>query len=128
MMSNKILVVEDEKNIREVIESTLARSGFEVVSADSAEAALELLKREDARVMFVDLRLPNMDGIEFCRRVRKDRPVDCIFAMTGHTSVFDLVQCREAGFDDYFTKPLDPHLLVKAAQDAFERIDRWKRR
>lgn len=127
-MKHCVLVLDDEENIRKLLSGALERAGLEVRTAASAEEALELLKTEDIRVMFVDLQLERMDGIEFCRRVRKDRPVDCLFAITGHTSVFDLVKCREAGFDDYFIKPLDMGVLVKAAQNAFEKIERWKRR
>jgi DNA-binding response OmpR family regulator len=78
--------------------------------------------------MFLDLNLPGMNGMDLCRRIKKDKPMAIVFAVTGYASLFELVDCREAGFDDYFKKPVDMKSLVKAANDAFERIDRWKKK
>jgi len=78
--------------------------------------------------MFLDLNLPGMNGVELCRKIRKDRPIAVIHAITGYASLFELTDCREAGFDDYFTKPADMEMLLTAAQNAFEKVDRWKKR
>ena len=77
--------------------------------------------------MFIDLKLPKMDGVELCKQIRKDRPLAVIYAVTGYPSLFELAHCREAGFDDYFIKPIDLEVLLKASEDAFARIDRWKK-
>lgn len=126
-MTHPILVVDDEPRIRDLLASALEREGFRPLVAESAEQALDILQREDVHVIFVDIQLTGMNGVEFCRRVRRDRPIDCLFAVTGHTSLFDLVTCREAGFDDYFTKPFDIAVLTRAARDAVARIERWRR-
>ena len=102
------------------------RDANSVVSADSAETALEILKKEHIQVMFLDLNLPEMNGVELCRRIKKDQPMSLVFAVTGYSSFFELVDCREAGFDDYFKKPVDIKILIKAATDAFEKMERWK--
>jgi DNA-binding response OmpR family regulator len=125
-MSSRVLVVDDNAELRDVLESAFRLARFDVVAVASAEDALDILAQESIPIQFVDIQLPGMDGIEFCRRVRRDQPTACLFAMTAHTSVFDLVTCREAGFDDYFTKPFDLALLVQAAKDAHARIQRWK--
>ena len=126
-MNRKILVVDDEQVIRDMLENAFNKIGYQVVCAESAEEALTLLS-SDMQVMFLDLKLPGMDGLELCKEIRKNYPVACIFAMTGYASLFELSDCREAGFDDYFTKPVKLEMLFVAAQVAFEKIDRWRKK
>lgn len=126
MENNKIFVVDDDPTIIKLYEMTFAREGFELVSASSGEEALELLEDEKIHVMFLDLKLPGMDGIELCTRIKKDMPMTIIHAVTGYASIFELTDCKEAGFDDYFKKPVKVKTLLKAAEDAFEKINRWK--
>jgi len=128
MSEKKILVVDDEKAIISLLKQAFTRAGFSVVPAESAEEALTLLEQEEISVMFLDLNLPGMNGIELCRRIKNDKPMSIIFAVTGYASLFELADCREAGFDDYFKKPVDMKTLVKSATDAFERIERWRRK
>jgi DNA-binding response OmpR family regulator len=128
MSDKKILVVDDEKAIVSLLKQAFSRAGFEVRPAASAEEALKALEQEDIMVMFLDLNLPGMNGMDLCRRIKKDKPMAIVFAVTGYASLFELVDCREAGFDDYFKKPVEMKNLVKAAQEAFERIDRWRKK
>lgn len=128
MSERKILIVDDEKAIINLFKQAFTRAGFVVVSAESAEEALKVLETDDIFVMFLDLNLPGMNGIELCRRIKKDKPMAVIFAVTGFASLFELVDCREAGFEDYFKKPADIKVLVKVANDAFEKIERWKKK
>jgi len=125
-MEHELLVVDDEKTIRDSFERAFSKAGFAVRCAGSAEEAMEILKRNNIQVMFLDLKLPETDGVELCRQVRKNKPLAIVHAVTGYTSLFELVDCREAGFDDYFTKPVELKTLLKAASDAFEKLDRWK--
>ncbi|MBW1794006.1 MAG: response regulator [Deltaproteobacteria bacterium] len=127
-MNNTILVVDDEEAIRNLLERAFTKAGYTVHSAESGEEALEILKQENIQVMFLDLKLPGMSGVELCTKIRKDKPIALIYAMTAYTSLFELADCREAGFDDYFTKPFELKVLFKAAEDAFEKIERWKKR
>jgi CheY-like chemotaxis protein len=60
--------------------------------------------------------------------IRKERPVAILHAVPGYTSLYDLLECREAGFDDYFAKPMELVTLWKVAKAAFQKIERWKRR
>jgi len=128
MSEKKILVVDDEKAILNLLKQAFLRAGFVVVPAESAEEALTVLEQEELYVMFLDLNLPGMNGIELCRRIKKDKPMAIVFAVTGYASLFELADCREAGFEDYFKKPADIKTLVKVANDAFERLERWKRK
>lgn len=128
MSNRKILVVDDEMAILNMFEQAFSRAGYKVRTAESAEEALELLKGEKIQVMFLDLNMPGMDGVDLCKEIRKDFPMAIIHAVTGYSSLFELADCREAGFDDYFTKPADLKIILQAAQDAFEKIDRWKKK
>ena len=127
-MEKKILVVDDEAPIRCILEKALSKAGFTVLGAANAEEGLEVLRRENVPVMFLDLMLPGMDGKELCRQIRQNNPVALLFAVTGHSSLFELTDCREAGFDDYFTKPFSLKVMIQTARNAFARIERWRRR
>lgn len=128
MPNNKILVVDDEPTIRYGFSNIFTRAGCEVQTAGSAEEALTIMTRAPADVLFLDLNLPGMNGIELCREVRKHWPWSIPIAVTGYASLFELVDCREAGFEDYFIKPVDAKVLVEAARHAMAKIERWKQR
>ena len=128
MPDRHILVVDDELAILTALEKVFSRAGYRAYLAETAEEALGILEKENINVMFLDLNLPGMNGVELCRKIRKDRPIAVIHAITGYASLFELTDCREAGFDDYFTKPADMEMLLTAAQSAFEKVDRWKKR
>ncbi|MFH1154409.1 MAG: response regulator [Pseudomonadota bacterium] len=125
MNHNTILIVDDEKAIIYLFTQVFNRAGYDVRAAQSGEEALEILKKEKIYVMFFDLRLPGMTGIELCRSIRKELPMALIYAITGYASLFELTDCREAGFDDYFRKPVNMNTLRKTTESAFEKINRW---
>ena len=127
-MKDKILVVDDEMSIRSLFEEVLSDAGYDVRLAENGERALDILQEEDIDVIFLDLRLFGMNGIELCRNIRKTNPLAMIYAMTGWAALFEIEECREAGFDDYFTKPVSAEMLSTAVKDAFEKLGRWKRR
>jgi DNA-binding response OmpR family regulator len=126
MNEKKILVVDDEVTILEVMKEFFEMEGYTVFTAQNAQEALKLLGEEAFMVMFLDLKLPDMSGIELCKRIRRDNFVAVIYAVTGYTNFYNLMDCRAAGFDDFFVKPVDMKILLKAAGDAFEKITRWQ--
>jgi len=126
-MTKRVLVVDDEAPIRELMTEALSRSGCEVVTAASGEEALERLRQGNLQVMLLDLKLPGMDGVELARRIKRERPMAIMYAMTGYSSLFELADCREAGFDDYFLKPLRLEDISTAINQAFEKLERWRR-
>lgn len=125
MEENTILVLDDEETIRDLLEQAFSREGFRVLSAESAEKALDILRKESIMVMFLDLKLPGMSGLELCENIRKQNQVSVIYALTGYVDLFSLLDCRKAGFDDFFAKPVDLKTLLKAAKEGFERVERW---
>ena len=127
-MIKRILAVDDEAGIRELFREAFRDQGYEVYLAAGGAEALDILKTTAIDVIFLDLKLFGMNGIELCRQIRKTRPLALIHAMTGWSALFDVEECREAGFDDYFTKPLDFELLYRVVEDAFAKLERWRRR
>jgi DNA-binding response OmpR family regulator len=120
----KILIVDDDDTIREVLEKIFSKAGYCVRLAAGAEEALEALRKEYIPVIFVDLGLEKMNGFELCGHIRKDRPSAFIYALSGYAGLFNPHDIREAGFDDYFTKPVSISTLYKVAKDSFEKIQR----
>jgi CheY-like chemotaxis protein len=122
------MIVDDEVSIRDLFLSAFSDAGYSVHLAENGEQALHILKQQEIDLIFLDLKLFGMNGIELCRQIKKDKPVSIIYAITGWTGLFEVEECREAGFDDYFTKPFQLEVLFRAVEDAFEKLDRWKRR
>jgi CheY-like chemotaxis protein len=128
MAEKRILVVDDEKQIRDLFEKAFSRAGYTVQTVESAEEALEIMKQTPFSVLFLDLNLPGMDGIELCQQISKNWPMAILHAVTGYASLFEIHDCREAGFEDYFTKPVNLSDLLAAAEHAFKKLERWKER
>jgi CheY-like chemotaxis protein len=89
---------------------------------------LEILKTGSFWVFFLDLNLPGMNGVDLCRQIRHQYPMAIVYAVTGYASLFELSECRDAGFEDYFTKPASISDLTEAADNAFKKLARWKKR
>jgi CheY-like chemotaxis protein len=121
----RVLVVDDEPEVATAISAMLRLKGIDTKTAGSGDEALTALEHERIHVIFTDLKMPGMDGLELCRRIKARNPVACVFAITGFRSLFDLAECREAGFEDYFVKPVGSETLWSAAEHAFERLNRW---
>lgn len=127
-MYRKIMVVDDERSIRELFQSAFSEAGYDVYLAEKGEEALRTLQQNDIDLIFLDLRLFGMNGIDLCKQIKKDKPLSIIYAITGWAGLFEVAECREAGFDDYFTKPVSPEILLQAVAEAFAKLDRWKKR
>lgn len=125
MEKRKILIVDDERAILELLQQVFESADYEVLMAENAEDALNILKTESVMVMFLDLKLPKMSGVELCKKIRLNNQIGIIHALTGYNNFFGVLECRAAGFDDFFTKPIPIKVLLKAAEDAFEKLARW---
>jgi len=107
----RILVVEDEESFRDALSYMLRKEGFEVQSADTGPAALELFDRHGADLVLLDLMLPGLSGTEVCRTLRAKSSVPVIM-LTAKDSEVDKVVGLELGADDYVTKPYSTRELV----------------
>jgi DNA-binding response OmpR family regulator len=127
-LNGKILIVDDELSVRELFSGVFTDDGYDVIAAEDGNSALDILRRDNIDVIFLDLKLFGMNGIELCRQIRKTKPVSMIFAITGWGPLFEIEECREAGFDDYFEKPLDMEMLLGVVADSFKKLERWRKR
>ncbi|MDD5771446.1 MAG: response regulator transcription factor [Candidatus Omnitrophica bacterium] len=113
-MKEKILVVEDEKDIIKMLEYNLKKEGFKVVSARDGEDALDMAVREYPDLVLLDLMLPGMDGLEVCKSLKKETKTALIpvIMLTAKSQESDKIVGLELGADDYITKPFSPRELI----------------
>ena len=104
MELGKIMVVDDDKNICELLRLYLEKEGYQVVIANDGKEAVELNEKEDPELILLDIMLPQLDGWQVCREIRKKSQVPIIM-LTAKGEVFDKVLGLELGADDYLTKP-----------------------
>ena len=109
-MGTRILTVEDDERIRTSVKMALEDEGWDVVEAESGEAAIEVFSSQPTDVVLIDLMLPGIDGFELCRAIRRQSDVP-ILMVTARTDTHDVVAGLEAGADDYVTKPFQPKEL-----------------
>jgi len=123
MAANKILVVEDEAPIREMIVFHLSRAGFETLEASNCRDARELLANERPDLALIDWMLPDMSGLELTRMLKRDRENDdvAIIMLTARADEYDKVAGLDGGADDYITKPFSPRELVARIQAVLRR-------
>lgn len=107
----KILVVDDEKSIAEIVKFNLVKEGYEVFVAFDGEEAIELTKRIEPDLILLDLMLPKIDGLEVCRTIRQNYDMPIIM-VTAKDSEIDKVLGLELGADDYVTKPFSNRELI----------------
>ena len=110
----KLLIAEDDTVIRRLLQVTLSRSGFEVVAVANGRQALEEMQKPDApRLAVLDWMMPEIDGLDVCRRIRANAGVPYVYilVLTAKGRKEDLVEGLDAGADDFLTKPFDPQEL-----------------
>ncbi|MBT2290697.1 response regulator transcription factor [Paenibacillus albidus] len=118
-----IAIVEDDENIRYLVEAYLHKEDFRTVGLGSAEEALELWKSSPPNMWVLDIMLPGMDGYELCRRIRDEAEVPIIMISAKDNEV-DKILGFELGSDDYLVKPFSPRELVARIKRQLERWDR----
>ena len=119
----KILVLEDEANIRSFVVINLNRAGYETIEAGTGEEALEQLHlNPDVRVALLDIMLPDMDGFEVCRRIRASNSKIGVIMLTARTQEMDKITGFMTGADDYVTKPFSPMELTARIDALYRRI------
>ena len=104
-MKPTILVVDDEKNIREYFSKSLAKKGYAVLKASSGEEGLEVFKRENPEVVFLDMRLPGIDGMEVLMKMKKEDETASVIIITAYGDIKSAVSALKEGAHDYLTKP-----------------------
>jgi DNA-binding response OmpR family regulator len=120
MNGNKILVVEDERDLVRLIKYNFETEGHKVVAAYDGEAGLALARKEKPDLIILDIMLPKMDGLEFCRTIRKDSQVPILF-LTAKKSEVDRILGLRLGADDYVTKPFSIGELIARVEAVLRR-------
>lgn len=123
MVTETILVVEDEEDIAELVRYSLAKGGYQVTCADSGEEGLKLTRMKPPSLVVLDLMLPGMDGLDVCKELRKNTATSeiAIVMLTAKGEESDVVVGLELGADDYITKPFSPRVLVARVRAVLRR-------
>ncbi len=121
-MEQKILIVDDESHIRMLIEQTLEDledEGVELLFAENGRQALELIQQEKPDLVFLDVMMPEMNGMEVCQKVKKELKLDDVYIilLTAKGQEVDRQKGLEMGADKYMTKPFDPDEMLEIAEE-----------
>jgi two-component system, OmpR family, alkaline phosphatase synthesis response regulator PhoP len=124
-MEQKILIVDDEAHIRMLIEQTLEElgdDGVEFFTAENGEEALKIIQDEKPQLVFLDVMMPKMNGMEVCSRVKKELGLGKVFIilLTAKGQELDKQKGQEVGADLYMTKPFDPEMVLNKAKEVLE--------
>ena len=120
-MEQKILIVDDEPHIRMLIEQTLEEledEDVEFLTAENGEIALQIIQKEKPQLVFLDVMMPKMNGMEVCRKVKKELQLTDVFIvlLTAKGQELDRQKGNEVGADVYMTKPFDPEAILSKAK------------
>ncbi|MBI5251310.1 MAG: response regulator [Desulfomonile tiedjei] len=121
----RVLLVDDETEFLETLVKRLKKRKLDVTSAESGRVALEMLRQNPVDVVVLDVRMPDMDGLETLKEIKRIKPAVEVIMLTGHANVEVAIQGMELGAFDYLMKPMDIDELLYKLQDAYKR--KWCR-
>ena len=121
-LAKHVLIVDDEKRIREVVEYALQKDGFRVSSVVDGLAALTAVERDPPDLVVLDVMLPGLDGLSVCRKIRSQRPIPILF-LSARADEVDRIVGLELGGDDYLVKPFSPRELVARVRAVLRRFE-----
>ena len=124
-MEKDVLLVDDEALVLKTLSQVFLSRGYSPHTAGDGREALEILAQRRIMVIFVDLRMPGMDGMTLCAEIKKIAPESCVYALSAFVSAFRPDQFAEAGFDGYFSKPFKVDAIIEACEDAFDKVRLW---
>jgi len=123
-LSKRILFVDDEDLLRDTIKDMLMILGYDVELAGNAEEALEMARKEYFPLIITDLMMPEIDGTQLCKQIRKINETAVIYAFSGFLAEIDSDQLKEVGFDGHLCKPVKIEVLKHAVEGAFEKLQK----
>ncbi len=125
MIEEKILFVDDEESQRDVIKGVLTRKGYNIEVAESATEALKILEKEMFPLILTDLKMPEIDGTQLCKTIKKKNPKQLVIALSGYIASQYLTEDLEhSGFDGWLTKPISTKHLDYVVKGTFDKIRR----
>ncbi len=116
-----MMLVDDEERFLETTRKLLVRKGYEVFTATNGSKALEKLGEENVHVVFLDVKMPGMDGVATLKAIKNRYPLVEVIMLTGHATVESAVDGLKSGATDYLMKPADIDELINKAEEAFVR-------
>ncbi|MFW6281072.1 MAG: response regulator [Halanaerobium sp.] len=122
-MDKKILIVDDEKNIRLTLKTALTKAGYEVETAVNGEDGLKKVKEDNFPVILLDMKMPGMDGIQFLKELKNENIDTKVILITGYGSVETAVETLKLGAIDYLRKPFKPEEIIEIVEDVFKRYE-----
>lgn len=126
MSKERILIVDDEKEIRDLIDIYLKGEDYETIKAENGEEALKLLEENDVDLIILDIMMPKVNGIEACLKIREQREMPIIM-LSAKSEDMDKILGLNTGADDYLTKPFNPLELVARVKSQLRRYKRFNR-
>lgn len=126
MSNERILIVDDEKEIRDLVDIYLKGEGYETLKAENGEEALNLLEKEKVDLIILDIMMPKVNGIEACLKIREEREMPIIM-LSAKSEDMDKILGLNTGADDYLTKPFNPLELVARVKSQLRRYKRFNK-
>ena len=125
-MDKKILIVDDEKNIRDIIIYNLKKEGYQILQAADGEEGVRLAMEEEPDLILLDIMMPKMDGYDACKKIRETKNTPIIM-LTARTDERDELQGFQLGVDEYISKPFSPKILVARIEAILRRTNQTAR-
>jgi len=119
--NTKILVVDDEPEICDILEKFLTARGYRVRKASGAEEALDIMESDDIHMMLLDIKMPKITGVELLKIVKKRQPLVEVIMITGHATLEDAITCMKEGARDFIVKPFALEYVADAVKNALEK-------
>ena len=120
-----VLVVDDDDNVRMVLQKGLSKLGHHVSSEKTAEEAMSALQRSHFHVVITDIQMSEMSGVELLREIKNLNPLIQVYIITAHSNLEYVIQCMKGGAYDYFEKPIRMNEIVETLNEAARRVARW---
>jgi DNA-binding NtrC family response regulator len=121
MIKMRLMLVDDEERFLQTTGKMIRRKGYDVLTANSGEACLEMLEKELVHVIVLDVKMPGMDGVETLKRIKQRYPRIEVIMLTGHATADSAVEGLKSGATDYLQKPTGVEDLIAKAEQAFAR-------
>src|SRR5512138_2023668 len=126
--SGRILIVDDEANLRHTVARVLQRAGFEVTTAASGREGMALLSQQTFDLVYMDIRMPDMNGLETLQAITADHPKLPVILFTGQPDLNSAVSALRQCALDYLQKPLKPYLIIERAKTVLAELERERRK
>ena len=127
---SSILIVDDESNLRRSLSLILQREGYQVTAAGNSAEALRYLEAGEFQLAFLDIKMPDQDGMALLADIRQAYPAMPVFILTAHATLDTAMQAVRGGAKDYLLKPIDPEVIVERVRETLEdqRVPRRRKR